>query len=390
MIKRNLKVILENSLKKFPVVGLVGARQVGKTTVARALEAERPGETLYLDLERPSDLARLEEAELYLEGHAKELVILDEIQRRPDLFSLLRALVDSERRNGRFLILGSASPDLMRSASESLAGRIIYHELSPFCLSEVGNDTETRNCLWRRGGYPTSFLANSEEDSLQWRLAFIQTHLERDIPSLGFHIQSMALRRFWSMLAYCHGQLWNASKIAGSLGVTGPTVKYYLDVLESTFMIRRLPPLFANVKKRLVKRPKVYLRDSGLLHALLRINSEEELLGHPSAGVSWEGWIIEQISALLPSSWDLFFYRTSAGAEIDLVIEGPTKTRIAVEIKRTLQPRLTKGFRSAFSDLAIEQGYFVYSGKERYPLAENVHALPVAGLEQIVSMGERH
>ncbi|MFH1739090.1 MAG: ATP-binding protein, partial [bacterium] len=347
-------------------------------------------ETVYLDLERPSDLAKLSEPELYLETHSKELVILDEIQRKPELFPVIRALVDSERRSGRFLILGSASPDLIRKSSESLAGRIIYLEMSPFSLAEIGSNEEGVRKLWRRGGYPDSFLAGSESDSYQWREAFVQTHLERDIPNLGIRIPASTMSRFWTMLAHFHGQLWNASKIAGSLGVSNPSVKNYLEILQSTFMVRQLPPFFPNIKKRLVKSPKIYLRDSGLLHTLLRIEDQEGLLGHPSAGASWEGWVIEQIRSVIPRSWGMYFYRTSAGAEIDLVLQpSAPHPLIAVEIKRTLSPELTSGFRSAFTDLGNAQGFFVYPGSEFYPLGENIHALPVREIGRLAGVGRK-
>lgn len=385
MIKRKIEAMVTESLTKFPIVGLIGARQVGKTTLAKKLAEGSRRESIYLDLERPSDLAKLSEAELYLETHSKKLVILDEIQRQPELFPLLRSLADDDRGKGRFLILGSASPDLVRKSSESLAGRIVYHELAPFSMMEVGSDDETMRRLWQRGGYPNSFLSESDMDSFQWRESFVQTHLERDIPNLGVSISASTLHRFWTMLAHFHGQLWNASKIASSLGVSSPTVKSYLDLMVSTFMVRQIQPFFPNVKKRLVKSPKVYLRDSGLLHALLRIEDQEGLWGNPAVGASWEGWVIEQIQNLIPRSWRTFFYRTSAGAEIDLVVQPPaTRPLIAVEIKRTLSPRPTKGFLSAFADLGNAQGFFVYPGAESYPLGKRIQALPAERLTQLL------
>ena len=385
MIERRDKARLESLLGSFPVVGLVGARQVGKTTLARMLAEERPGRVIYLDLERPSDLARLAEPELYLRQHEERLVILDEIQRRPDLFPVLRPLVDARRRSGRFLLLGSASPELLRRSSESLAGRIAYHELGPFCLAEVGCEGNTADRLWCRGGFPVSFLAGSDERSFRWREAFVQTHLERDIPGFGIHVAPTVLRRFWQMIAHCHGQLWNASKVASSLGTTVPTVQRYLDILEHTFMVRRLSPFHANVKKRLVKAPKVYLRDSGLLHVLLGIRHLEDLIGHPSAGPSWEGWAMEQLLALLPDSWQSFFYRTRAGAEIDLVLLAPAVRRpIAVEFKWSAAPRPSKGFWLGIQDIQAEQGFVVYPGEEVYPLKENVTALPICAVERVV------
>lgn len=384
MIKRVLENEILLSLGQFPAVGIIGSRQVGKTTLAIMIAENRSGKTVYLDLERPSDLAKLGDAELYLRSAADSLVIIDEIQRRPDLFPVLRSLIDEQRRPGRFLILGSASPALLRQSSESLAGRIVYHELKPLDLQEVGVSPETINRLWNRGGYPESFLAESDAASLKWREAFIQTYLERDIPNLGLRIPAVTLRRFWLMLAHCQGQLWNASKIAGSLGVDPKTVRRYLDALEDTFMVRQLPPLHANLKKRLVKSPKVYLRDAGLLHALFGVQTHGQLLGHPVAGASWEGWCVEQVLAILPPNTAAYFYRTSAGAEIDLVLQPPgAMSAVAVEAKFSLDPRPTKGFWSALADVQPVRSFVIYPGTEFYPLAENVWALPAAQVARL-------
>jgi predicted AAA+ superfamily ATPase len=384
MIKRNLEADVLQSLGQFPAVGIIGSRQVGKTTLASMVAESRPGKSVYLDLERPSDLAKLGDAELYLRSIADSLVIIDEVQRKPDLFPVIRSLIDEQRRPGRFLILGSASPALLRQSSESLAGRIVYHELKPFDLREVGTSPETIARLWNRGGYPESFLAESDAASLTWREAFIQTYLERDVPNLGLHIPAVTLRRFWLMLAHCQGQLWNASKIAGSLGVDSKTARRYLDVLEDTFMVRQLPPLHANLKKRLVKSPKVYLRDSGLLHALFGIRAHEQLLGHPAAGASWEGWCLEQVLSVVRPNTAACFYRTSAGAEIDVVLQMPGGAPgIAVEAKFSLDPRPTKGFWSALDDLHPARSFVVYPGAEFYPLAENVWALPASQIARL-------
>ena len=378
MIRRQLETALADALRKFPVVALVGARQVGKTTLARALQEGAFAASVYLDLERPSDLAKLEEPELYLEMHADELVILDETQRMPGLFPLLRSLVDADRRNGRFLLLGSASPDLVRQSSESLAGRIVYLELPPLSLGEVGAAMENVWRLWRRGGFPRSFLAQTDPDSLQWRQAFIQTYLERDLPALGIRIPSAALHRFWRMLAHSHGQLWNASKVAASLGISAPTARHYLDILQDTFIVRQLQPYHANLKKRLVKTPKAYLRDSGMLHALLQLESMEDLMGHPCVGSSWEGWVIEQILAMAPPNWRPWFYRTSGGAEIDLIIERPGRAPFLVfEVKYSMAPSASKGFWTAMSDLGLEEGYVVSPCDEQYPLGHGVSTLPI-------------
>ncbi len=385
MIKRRLEPVLLASLRRFPVVGLVGSRQVGKTTLARAV-ARRFGESVYLDLERPSDAARLADPELYLEAREKRLVVIDEIQRNPGLFPVLRSLVDARRRNGRFLILGSASPDLSRQAAESLAGRVLYHELSPFTLEEIGGGQRpARLTLWNRGGFPGSYLAANDARSLEWREAFIDTHLQRDLPALGVRVPAASLRRFWEMLAHYHGQIWNASKIAASLGVTAPTAKHYLDTLQDTFMVRALAPFAINLKKRLVKSPKIYLRDSGLLHALLRIGDTERLLGHPVAGASWEGWVIEQALAAARDRSGASFYRTAAGAEIDLLIEQPNGRRLAFEIKLASAPVPTRGFWSALSDLKPDAAFVVYQGKERYPLGPGVEALPVTMLGEVLN-----
>jgi len=352
---------------------------VGKTTLARQVARSLGKAAIYLDLERPSDLVKLSDPELYLERHASSLVILDEIQRVPGLFPVLRSLVDAKRRPGRFLVLGSASPALVQGASESLAGRIAYLELSPLHASEVA--VRKRDQLWLRGGFPDSFLKANDQASFRWREAFVQTFLERDIPALGLRLPVAQLRRFWQMLAHGHGQLWNASSLAAGLGLSAPTVRRYLDLLQDTFMVRQLQPYSANLGKRLVKSPKIYLRDSGLLHALLGIESMEDLLGHPVVGASWEGWVIEQVLSAIPSTWRPSFYRTSAGAEVDLVLERPGRRRpLALEIKRSLAPAPSRGFWNALEDLGAE-GWVIYPGKESYPLGKGVHVLPVGGLE---------
>ncbi len=377
MIDRLLTPKVLDSLRRFPVVGLIGARQTGKTTLAKAIVAQRPEKTLYLDLELPSNQALLEDAELYLRSRPAELVILDEIQRVPELFPLLRALVDEANRPRQFLILGSASPALLRQLSESLAGRIIYHELDPFVIQELPADNATFESLWLRGGLPRSFLAGSGEESFQWRESFLRACWERDLPQFGSRLPVTTLRRLWMMIAHCQGQLWNASKIAAALGIAGGTVKNHLDLLTDMFLVRQLPPLFANVKKRLVKSPKVYIRDSGLLHALLGIRDRETLYGHPVVGASWEGWAMEQILALAPQGWERTFYRTSAGAEIDLILEpGGGKPRLAMEFKHALDPRPSKGFWSALTDLQPARGFVVYPGNEVYPMRRGVTAVP--------------
>jgi predicted AAA+ superfamily ATPase len=381
IIARALQKTIESSLQSYPVVGLVGSRQVGKTTLAGAIR-QSLAQANYLDLELPSDLNKLHDPELYLRSLTDSLVIIDEIQRLPSLFPLIRALVDQHRRVGRFLILGSASPDLLRQSSESLAGRIIYHELAPLMLKEVGY----RNIenLWLRGGYPSSYLAETDDAALQWRQTFIQTYLERDIPLLGLRIPAGQLRRFWTMLAHVHGQLWNGTQVAGSLDVSAPTVRRYLDILADTFITRVLPPYHANVKKRLVKAPKVYLRDAGLLHTLLGISSWDVLMGHPALGRSWEGFAIEQVLGAIPDLWQAYFYRTTAGAEIDLLLLNEQQEPIAVECKYSLSPKLSKGFWHAWRDLSCKKGYVIYPGTETFPLGPEVMALPVRDIDRIV------
>jgi len=383
MVNRKLLPAIAHALTEFPAVALLGPRQAGKTTLAK-IAANTRGDSLYLDLERPSDLAKLADPELFLSRHADKLIVLDEIQRQPELFSLLRALIDEKRTPGRFLLLGSASPQLLRQASESLAGRISFHELAPFDVSEIAPSHAQLQDFWLRGGYPLSWLAQSDAASFSWRESFIVTHLERDIPSFGIRVPGTTLHRFWQMLAHLHGQLWNASRLATSFGVSAPTVQHYLDILEATYMLRRLQPLQANLGKRLVKSPKVYLRDSGILHALLGIASLDDLAGHPVLGASWEGWVLEQIAQLISPQWQLSFYRTAAGAEMDIVAERGNR-RIAFEIKFSSAPSLTKGFWSAMSDLNPERAYIVAPVESAYPLARNVEVVPAAGLAAVLA-----
>jgi len=383
MLIRKIQKEVEKSLTQYPVVGILGPRQVGKTTLAKAIKSARPQNTVYLDLELPSDMNKIQDPEIYLGPLADSLVMIDEIQRLPSLFPLLRALVDQKRVAGRFLILGSASPDLLRHSSESLAGRIIYHELCPFILEETGYDRIQQ--LWLRGGYPDSYLAATDETSFAWREAFIKTYLEMDIPQLGIRIPAVQLRRFWTMLAHYHGQLWNASQIAGSLGISAPTVQRYLDILEDTFIVRRLPPYHANLKKRLIKSARVYIRDAGLLHTLLRNRTREDLYSHPSLGSAWEGFVIEQILGLIPDDRQTCFYRTNAGAEIDLLLTHHPAGPIAIEIKYSLSPKVTKGFWNGYEDLECRKGFIVYPGEECYPIGKNVFALPAKDLRMIVA-----
>ena len=382
MIPRSLEKKLLDTLSHFPVTALVGSRQVGKTTLAKVVADRCERDVVYLDLELPSDLNKLHSPELYLRNLFDSLVIIDEVQRLPELFPLLRSLVDQHRRAGRFLLLGSASPELIRHSSESLAGRICYHELSPFSLLETGADTV--DTLWLRGGYPESYLAGSDEQSMVWRREFIATYLERDLPQLGIRIPAAQLRRFWIMLAHSNGQLWNASQLASSMGLSPTTIRRYLDILEDTFIVRQLQPWFVNTGKRLVKSPKIYLRDTGLLHSLLQLDCVDNLLAHPGVGNSWEGFVVEQLLNMMPNNYQAYFYRTSAGAEVDLVFVDGSNV-IAVEVKLSATPKLSRGFWNGFADLKCRKGFVVYPGDERYPVAENVDALPVSELAQVFS-----
>lgn len=345
-ISRNLEKRLEQYASYFPVTAILGPRQCGKTTLARQWISKRK-DALYLDLELPSDLAKLQSPEDFLRRHSGRLVCLDEVQRLPEIFPVLRALSDLNGAPGQFLVLGSASPEMMHQTSESLAGRIGYLELTPFVEREIG--AEHRDTLWMRGGFPRSFLAPSDELSRAWLDNFILTFLERDIPQFGIRISPVILRRFWQMCAHFHGELWNHSKVAGSLGTSGKTVSHYLAVLENSYMLRRLQPYNANVKKRLTRSSRVYIRDTGLLHRLLGIDDRDALDGHPVKGNSWESYVIEQISEAVPEA-ELFFYRTAAGAEIDLVIRRGNAV-YAVEIKASSSPKLEKGFHLALQDV---------------------------------------
>jgi len=377
MYPRLLQAGLADLLTRHPVVGLLGPRQVGKTTLALAVGENRP--SIYLDLESPSDLAKLAEPELFLRLHEDKLVILDEIQRVPGLFQVLRGLVDQGRRskrgNGRFLVLGSAGIDLLQQSSESLAGRIAYTELPPLLFEETGDTTA--DTLWLRGGFPSSFTAFDDAASLEWRRNFIRTYLERDIPQLGPRIPAETLRRLWTMLAHEQGSMLNAARLAAALGLSGQTAGRYIDLLCDLLLVRRLTPWVSNAGKRMAKSPKVYVRDCGLAHALLGISTLDELLGHPVAGMSWEGWVIENLIAASPSGTEAYFYRTSAGAEIDLVLELRPGKRWAVECKRSLTPTPARGFHEGCKDLAPERKLVIYPGTDSYPLSHDVECVPM-------------
>lgn len=385
MIPRLAHDSLVIALKRSPAVALLGARQVGKTTLAKTLGSGLGKPSLYLDLERPSDLAKIQEPELYLRDQHNTLVILDEVQRLPELFPVLRGVIDERIASGetttQFLLLGSASLDVVQGASESLAGRVSYFELSALNLMET-HLVETQgqsamNTLWLRGGFPRSLLQPDDESSLNWRQDFITSYLERDIPALGPRIPAESLRRFWTMLAHCQGSPVNGPTLASNLSLSVPTIHRYVDILGDLLLLRSLRPWSGNIGKRLVKTPKTYVRDSGLCHALLNIGSLDELLGHPVVGTSWEGFVIENLLSVAPRRVTPWFYRTHAGAEIDLVLEVTPQQRIAIEIKRTLTPKLTKSFTAACADLEPTERYFVYAGEEPYPLAKDVTAMPL-------------
>lgn len=386
MIARQAYQHVQTALGRQAAVALIGPRQAGKTTLALEIAAET--DALYLDLESGTDRAKLSDPVLYLRQYKDRLVILDEIHRMPELFTELRGLIDQGRRRGRragrFLILGSASMDLLRQSGESLAGRIEYVELGPLNVSEIEIGPTPATTLWVRGGFPDSYLAASDADSLSFRENFIRTYLERDVPQFGPRIPAETLGRLWTMLAHAQGTLLNASKLASGLAVSAPTVVRYIDLLTDLLLVRRLAPVHANTGKRLVKSPKVYVRDSGLVHALLGIDDFDALAGHPVAGPSWEGFVIENLLAASPARTTAGFYRTSAGAEIDLVLDLPgRKGRWAVEIKRGLSATPSRGFYHAREDLRPNRAFIVYSGEEQYPVSDDVEAI---GLREMAAL----
>ena len=376
MIQRLARARLIQLLARFPAVALLGPRQVGKTTLALSLtgEPETDESPLYLDLELPSDRTKLADPELYLLDHEGRLVILDEIHRLPGIFQTLRGLIDRRRRKGKrsgqFLLLGSASIDLLQQSAETLAGRIAYMELTPFLEREIADlAPNAGQSLWVRGGFPDSFLAQTDGESFEWREAFIQTYLERDVPSLGPRVPAETLHRFWQMLGHNQGQMLNAAQLAAGLGISGQTVGRYLDIMVDLLLVRRLQPWSSNVGKRLVRSAKVYVRDSGLLHALLGIRNQEMLLGHPVVGSSWEGMLIENILSSVPAATQAWFYRTSVGAEIDLVLEVAPKQRWAIEIKRSISdPKPSRGFYIGSEDINATRQIVLYPGDERFNL----------------------
>ncbi len=389
MIKRAIYQKVEKALTRQAAVALIGPRQVGKTTLA--LEIAKKRNAVYLDLESRKDREKLKDPELFLTNNEQRLVILDEIHRVPELFQTLRGLIDDGRRKGlrtgRFLVLGSASIDLLRQSGESLAGRIAYIDMEPLNVLEITTKKKPdQTQLWVRGGLPDSYLAADDEASYSWRQDFIRTYLERDVPQFGPRIPAETLERLWIMLAHSQGQLLNASRLAGSLSVSAPTVTSYIDLLVDLLLVRRLRPLHTNTKKRLVKSPRIYVRDSGITHALLGITDYNQLSGHPVFGSSWEGFVIENLLGVAPEGTLASFYRTSAGAEIDLVLEFPGLTeKWAIEIKSGLAVRPGKGFHNAIEDIKPHRSFVVYAGSERYPVTEDTEAISLMELAQELS-----
>ena len=383
------QVVRQRLSQASPAVVLLGPRQVGKTTLARQIAADWPQGALYLDMEMPSDRQRLSDAEAYLRAQSPKLVVVDEIHRVPELFAVLRGLIDERRasgqRFGHFLLLGSASLDLMRQSSESLAGRVAYLEMGAITADEAQAAQLPLDQLWSRGGFPDSTLAGSDALSLMWRQDFIRSYLERDVPMFAPRMPAQTLGRLWTMLAHQQGGLLNQARLAASLDVTAPTLTRYVDLLVDLQLVRRLMPWSVNLGKRLVKSPKVYVRDSGLVHALLGLQTTDDLLGHPVLGASFEGWVIETLVQRLPADARAWFYRSHQGAEIDLLIERGGRPQIAIEVKRSSAPSPGKGFAQACDDLEVAQRWLVYPGTERYPLRHGAQAIGVVELAGLLA-----
>ncbi|MET0049203.1 MAG: ATP-binding protein [Sedimenticola sp.] len=382
MILRQITEKLQATIAQVPAVALLGTRQVGKTTLAKTI-AENI-DSIYLDLEAPEDVLKLSDPSSFLSAHADKLIILDEIQRIPDLFPVLRGLIDKNRergrRSGQFLLLGSASMDLMRQSSESLAGRISYLEMSGLNLVEVDDHQQERQNLWLRGGFPDSYLSADDDLAMDWLENLIRTYLERDIPQMGFRVPAARLRRLWTMLAHLQGETVNYSKLAANLEVDAKTVSHYIDILTDLLLVRRLEPWHVNVKKRLVKSPRFYVRDSGILHRLLGINAYDALLSNPVLGKSWEGFVIENIHSILPGRAETYFYRTAAGAEIDLVIKMPSSEIWAIEIKYGVAPKLGKHYSKTCDDVDARYKYILYGGDDEFPVGDDINVISLRGL----------
>jgi predicted AAA+ superfamily ATPase len=385
MVKRRLESQIIDALERSPSVALLGPRQVGKTTIAHTISETTP--SVYLDLENRRDLQKVQDIESFHTENSAKLIVLDEVQRLPEIFASLRGIIDQERRRGnragQFLFLGSASIDLLQQSSESLAGRIVYMELHPIdAIEYADNSLDKLNSLWVRGGFPESLLSASDQNSLDWRHDFIKTYLERDIPQLGPRIPAETLERFWTMLAHNQGSVLNASHLARNLDVSSVTVGRYLDLMTDLLLVRRLKPWTTNVGKRLVKSPKIYVRDAGITHALLNILDYNSLLGHPVVGGSWEGFVIENIMSVAPSRVQPYYYGTPRGAEIDLVLEFPGGTKWAIEVKRSSTPSISKGFYSGCEDIKPDKRFVVYSGLESFSIGEGITAISLPNLMQ--------
>ena len=369
-LTKRLKKLLDN----YPAVAILGARQVGKSTMAKKFLSRWKKKSLYLDLQLPKDRNKISDPEAFFEFNKQSLICLDEIQYKPHLFQILRGVIDQRKRNGQFLILGSASRDLIQQSSETLAGRIAFLNITPFDIEEIGKGKFHKH--WLRGGYPLSFLAKNDSLSLDWRYNYIRTFLERDIPQMGFNIPAKTLERFWKILSHSQGQTLNSSKLGDILGKSSHTIKNYIDILEQTFILRTLQPYIKNIKKRIIKAPKVYIRDTGLLHALLDIETGNELFGHPVYGISFESYTIENICHHLPK-WNPYFYRTSSGAELDLILEKAGK-KIALEIKASSSPKPSRGFWNAIKDIKANKKYIIAPVAEPYPIQDGVTVTPLS------------
>ena len=391
MIKREKYQHINKALHAMPVLAIIGPRQVGKTTLAIEVSKKAEKPTTYIDLESDADFNKLTDAEAYLKRFPGQLLVIDEVQRKPGLFRILRGIIDERKRNGEgaghFLLLGSASKDLLQQSSESLAGRIRYLELTPFTVTELSeNEYNTFNLekLWLRGGYPDSYLASSEEESWEWRRDFFATYVERDIPTMGVNVAATKLKRFWKMLAHYHGNQVNFSEFGRSLESSHTTIKNYLDLLTDFYMVRQLNPWSGNSKKRLVKSPKIYLRDSGILHYLMQVSNIEALFSHPIIGASWEGFVIENIINQLDESWEYFYYRTATQVEIDLILHTPDNKIWAVEIKRTSAPKLKRSFHEACKDIKATHKWVIIANNERYPLPGEVEVIGLLDFLKII------
>ncbi len=382
MLERWITDKLQKNIAQVPAVALLGPRQVGKTTLAKAVA--KGMDSLYLDLESPEDLLKLSDPSSFLSMHSDKLIILDEIQRAPDLFMILRGLIDKNREQGRktgqFLLLGSASMDLLRQSSESLAGRISYIEMGGLNVLEIGEEKKDLQKLWVRGGFPDSYLAADDDTAMDWLEDLIRTYLERDVPQMGFRVPANRLRRLWTMLAHLQGETINYSKLGGNLEIDGKTVSNYIDILTDLLLLRRIEPWHANVKKRLVKSPRYYIRDSGIQHRLLGIGNHDALLSNPVLGKSWEGFVVENIHSVLPRRAETYFYRTSAGAEIDLVIKMPSSEIWAVEIKHGVAPKLGKHYSQTCDDVGATKKYVVYGGDDEFPVGDDVTVISLPKL----------